>query len=235
MSVPGNDRAAFAAAVATLSASAVGADLCGPFIGVAGAEGASVSTLGRPLGTETVCASNALAARIDEIQIDFGEGPCWDALSNRRPVLESDLRRSSNSRWPNAREAFRELDIGAIFAFPLYVGDVNVGSVDLYTATPRVFSSRDVTHIAALAEIASRLILRRALDGLGNTDDGLEEGPHSRRQMHQASGMVAAQLGIGVDDALLVLRGRAYSSGRTVAAIAADVIDRRVAFDISDS
>jgi len=232
MSLPGDDRAAFADALARLSAARHGDDLCGPFIGAVQVTGASISTLGRPLGSETVCASNRTAARIDEIQIDLGEGPCWDALSRRRPVLEADLARTTSTNWPNAREAFRSLDVGAIYSFPLYVGELSVGAVDLYSERPRDLTARAVADVTTLAEIASRRILQRALDDVEHTEDGLPDGPHSRREMHQASGMVAAQLGIAVEDALLVLRGRAYSTNRTVAQVAEDVVARRLRFDI---
>ncbi|PVW06516.1 transcriptional regulator [Microbacterium sp. Gd 4-13] len=231
-SLPGDDRAAFSEALARLSAARKGDDLCGPFVGAAQVSGASISTLGRPLGSETVCASNRTAARIDEIQIDLGEGPCWDALSDRRPVLETDLARTTSTNWPSAREAFRLLDVGAIYSFPLYVGELSVGAVDLYNDRPRDLTARAVADVTTLAEIASRRILQRALDDVEHTEDGLPDGPHSRREMHQASGMVAAQLGIGVEDALLVLRGRAYSTSRTVAQVAEEVVARRLRFDL---
>jgi hypothetical protein len=40
--------------------------------------------------------------------------------------------------------------------------------------------------------------------------------------------MVAAQLRIDVDDALLVLRGHAFAHGRTVREVANDVVERRL-------
>lgn len=64
-----------------------------------------------------------------------------------------------------------------------------------------------------------------------SVDDGSVDSPYVQREMHQASGMVAAQLSIGVDDALLALRGRAMASGRSVGEIAADVVARRLVFD----
>jgi hypothetical protein len=43
--------------------------------------------------------------------------------------------------------------------------------------------------------------------------------------------MVAAQLSVSADDALLVIRGRAFSSGRSVEAVAADIVARLLTFD----
>ena len=61
--------------------------LCQPFLNVLPVTGASISMLKSPFRTEVVCASDALAARLDELQIDLGEGPCWDAVSTLQPVL----------------------------------------------------------------------------------------------------------------------------------------------------
>ncbi len=68
---------------------------------------------------------------------------------------------------------------------------------------------------------------------VNNVDGGMGDGPSSRHEMDQASGMVAAQLSIGVDDALLALRGRAFASGRSVGEVAADVVARRLIFNHS--
>ena len=226
--IPG-DRQAFVDAVTQLTgATSAGDDLCGPFVGALGVSGAVISTLGDPLGSQTVCASDRVAARIDEIQIDLGEGPCWEAARTRRPVLETDLRNAGGKGWPGAREALRELDIGSLFAFPLFVGPLSIGSVDLYDEAPGQLSPTGLEEGTVLASIAARHVLRRALDDLDSVDDGIAGGPFSRRVQHQASGMVAAGLQISVDDALVVLRGHAFATGRSVREVAADVVARRI-------
>jgi AmiR/NasT family two-component response regulator len=55
-------------------------------------------------------------------------------------------------------------------------------------------------------------------------------GSHQVR-VHQATGMVAAQFGVGVAEAIALLRARAWSSDRPISAVAADVVDRRLRFD----
>lgn len=228
--MPGG-RPAFVDAVARLTASTGRADdLCGPFVGALGVSGAVISTLGDPLGSQTICASDGVAARIDEIQIDLGEGPCWEAVRRRQPVLENDLRNAGGKGWPGAREALRQLEIGALFAFPLVVGPLSFGSVDLYAETPGRLSPTEVEGGTVLASIAARHVLRRALDDLDSVDEGMAGGPFSRREQHQASGMVAAQLQMGVDDALVVLRAHAFATGRSVREVAADVVARRLSF-----
>jgi len=203
--------------------------LCLPFLRVLPVTGAAVSTLGAPFGSETVCASDAQAARLDELQFDLGEGPCWDALSSRRPVLHDDLNTDS-SRWPLFTEAVAGSGVGAMFAFPLALGSLSIGAVDLYANSPRALSAAQVEDAATLAAICSRQVLRRALAAHPLASAAADEGGFSRREVHQATGMVLAQLGVNAADALLIINGYAFARGRTVRDVAADIVARRIDF-----
>ena len=55
-----------------------------------------------------------------------------------------------------------------------------------------------------------------------------------KRQVHQASGMVSAQLDVNVGHALIRLRAYAFGHDRPLAEVAKDVVARRLRFD-SDS
>ena len=205
-------------------------NLCSPFLRVLPITGVAISTLGAPFGTETVCASDASAARLDELQFDLGEGPCWDALATRRPVLTSNIRRHGNPNWPVFRQTIDETDIGGLFAFPMRVESLDIGAVDLYSHRPRSLTGAEVADATALVRIAARQVLRRVL--LSHTmkpDPGADEG-YSRRVVHQATGMVLAQLDLSASDALLILQGYAFSHGRTVREVAEDVVSRNLDF-----
>jgi len=218
---------AFSLALAALTAGG-GSDLCSPLRAAVAMPGAVISTLGSPMGSQTVCASTRLGARIDEIQIDLGEGPSWEALRTRRPVAAADLQADGGALWPGAWAALRELDLGSVYAFPLFVGTVGIGSIALYSMAARELSGADITRVTRLAAIVSATLLRRELDRLEVTGEEAPDEPYSRREVHQATGMVAARNGIDVDDALMLLRGHAYAAGRSVRAVAADVIARRL-------
>lgn len=208
-----------------------GADLCGPFVTAIAVTGAAVTTLGNPLGTQTVCASNATAARVDEIQADLGEGPCWVAHATGRPVYEPDLQYGSSTDWPIARAAMRETGIGAVHAFPLVVGDLRIGSVDLYTDAAGSLTPPQVTDASALASIAARQVLLRAFQEIARGNPEMADGQYSRREVHQASGMVSVQLGISVEDALVLLQGYAFGNDRSLRDTARDVVERRLNFN----
>lgn len=207
--------------------------LCRPFLQVLPVTGAALSTIGSGLGVATICASDDAVARIDELQIDLGEGPCWDALVTRAPVIHPDVAAEPAPNWPAFMEALREFDIGALFAFPLSLGELEVGSVDFYSRTPRDLSETEVADVSALSRVAAWQVLRRVLsdDSQNAIDvDGDPSPGFSRKQVHQATGMIIAQLEVPATDALLLLRAHAFASGRTVRDVAHDVVSRKLAF-----
>ena len=205
-------------------------NLSEPFLTVLPVSGAAVSVL---VGSaqSTISTTDAVATRLDEIQFDLGEGPCWDAMSSRQPVLSPDFASERVSNWPLFRDQVLGDPIGqdvrALFAFPLYVGSLNIGAVDLYADAPRELEAVEVSRVSKLAELASWQVLRRVIG-----DDGITEDPSplSRREVHQATGMVLAQLDITSEQAVVLLRAHAFATGRTVREVAIDVVERHLDF-----
>jgi len=207
--------------------------LCAPFLAVLPVGGAALSVLAGSAGQSTVCSSDDTATRLDEMQFDLGEGPCWDAMSTRAPVLTPDLAVDGAAAWPLFTDAVRNdaasAGVRAIYAFPLFVGSLDLGAVDLYSSSVKPLESGQVTDATQLASLAAWQVLRRIL--ADNAVDDLDTpAPYSRREVHQATGMILAQLDISAADAALLLRAHAFASGRTVAEVASDVIERRIDF-----
>ena len=221
-----------ATAVAELRrASESGGDLAGPLLAVLPVSGLSIATMGDLLGSETVSATDDVAARLDELQFDLGEGPCWDALVERRPVLEPDLRSAPERLWPAFSRALDDVPIGALFAFPLMLGPLALGAMDLYSGGAHVLSDRHSRRASELAQEVSRHLLRRAVSEVA--DDHLQEATadrFSRRRVHQATGMVLAQVGISPDDAELLIQGHAFARGVSMREVAEDVLAGRLSF-----
>lgn len=226
-----SDRRAFGAAIEDLSsAHENGTSLCEPFLRVLPITGVSISTLGAPFGSETVCASDDHAARLDELQFDLGEGPCWDAMSTRLPVLTPDLHGAVPSAWPIFLQSIGDAPVGALYAFPLALGSLDIGAVDLYSRHPGALSEAQIVDTLALASIVALQVLRRTLSAQTLKPDAEADDGYSRRVVHQATGMVLAQLGLSAADALLVIHGYAFSHGRSVREVAVDVVGRRLDF-----
>ena len=200
------------------------------FVDLLPISGAAVSTVGHPLGSETVSATDAVAARLDELQFDLGEGPCWDAVRKASMVAVPRFRADGARRWPAFADAVAGESIESLFAFPLSVGTLCLGAVDLYSiSSPVALDDEQRRQAATLAGVVGRHVLSRALT---TRSEGAEEsaGPFSRRAAHQATGMVLAQLDTDPDDAMLVIQAHAFASGRRLMDVAADIIDRRLWF-----
>ncbi|PRY70554.1 ANTAR domain-containing protein [Glaciihabitans tibetensis] len=212
--------------------------LCEPFLRVIPVTGASVSVLSAPVGQSTVCASNETAARLDELQFDLGEGPCWTALASKEPVLAPVLA-DQRSKWPMFADAVlgdtRGREVAGMFVFPLVVGTLEIGAVDLYSTEHLMLSQGQIADASALAGVAAWQVLRRILgeEAAGATAEAAT-GRASRREVHQATGMVLAQLGVSADDAALLLRAHAFATGRSVRDVATDVVERRLDFSAQD-
>ena len=190
--------------------------------------GASVSTVGDFLGTETLAATDATIAKIDEHQFDLGEGPCWDALATLEPVLEPDVREHPRKVWPAFSKRLEDHGVAAIFAFPLAIGPLRIGAIDLYSTTPAELDNTTTTQTSALASIISRHVLRDALRSAG-ADTG-PRGPYSRRTIHQATGFVIAQCGVSTDDAYLLMQGHAFAEGVSMEETAGETLAGRLVF-----
>lgn len=197
-------------------------------------DGVSISTLVSPFGAETVSASDAAAAHCDEIQLDLGEGPVWQAVGTGSVVCAPDLAATAADAWPAALSALREAGVGSVFAFPMRIGRTCIGTVGLYADHPVALPPRSVSAVAALAHATSRAVLHLAVGRAESEEPGeWRSSEYSRREIHQAVGMVAAQTGTSPDEAILLLRAAAFAAGRSVRAVAVDVLDRVT--DLSDA
>lgn len=58
----------------------------------------------------------------------------------------------------------------------------------------------------------------------------LENGGNFRHVVHQASGMVAVQLGVAVGEALIRLRASAFANDRLLDEVADEVVGRQLRF-----
>jgi hypothetical protein len=209
--------------------------LCEPCLRLLPVTGVAVSTLSGPIHADTVCATDDTAFGLEEMQFDLGEGPCWEAFASRRPVSVPDLWLPEQPRWPLFAEAVRKTRARAFFAYPLSVGATAVGVMDLYCSTPGALNDpaeheAGVLAGAVAAELLNRVLSAEDVDLMGGANAGRpspwRDHPQDRRAIHQATGMLMAQLDLPVGAAYARLRGHAFASGMTVADVAAAMVAR---------
>jgi hypothetical protein len=175
--------------------------------------------------------TNEVSAFIEELQFTLGEGPCFDAHRLAQPIAVPDLA-ATTARWSAFIPPVLKAGVRAIFGFPLQVGAVRIGAMDLYRDQPGELT--DDQHEAALvmADVVVHSVLATQAEASpGELAIELELMARRRHTVDQASGMVAEQLGASPSDALIRLRARAFAEDRLVADLARDVVARRLRFD----
>lgn len=206
-------------------------DLCRPYLAKLPVTGAAVSLFGGATAETLVCASDALAARLDELQFSLGEGPRWRAVRTRLPVLVPDAQSVLHPDWPMFDKAISGTDAAALFVFPLTVGAADLGVVELYHSVPGTLSRTEQATAAMLAGQTSWCLLRKILTvSSPEADAAANPVLMSRREIHQATGMVLAQSGASAADALLMLRAYAFAHDLTLRETADAVIEGRLSF-----
>jgi GAF domain-containing protein len=203
-------------------------NMCARVLPVSGV-GLALMTNDGPAGT--VAATDGGALELEELQFSLGEGPCVDASGSGRPVLQPDLGRTARRCWPVFAAGAESAGLAAVFAFPLRVGGIRVGVLDLYRTTAGVLSDDELADALSFADAATALLLHlQAQDaGVGLPRDSLTV-LDDRAEVHQATGVVSVQAAVSLQDALLLLRARAYADQRPIGTLAHDVVNGVVDF-----
>lgn len=210
--------------------------LCSPFVEALGVGGASMVVFGFQRQQLTVCTTDPIAARLDALQFELGEGPHWDVLGNGMPALYPDLHRDVHTPWPVLAESARALGIGAMFAFPMTIGAATAGAVDLYCLESRRLDTHQVSLGSFMANRVAATAVKVGTE-LAAATGPVEtlSAPALRREVHQATGVIQAQLNTTATDAFARLRAHAFSVGRPVEQIAQDVVGKKLDFsDLPD-
>ena len=206
--------------------------LCELAAEVTGVSGASIMLLSEEFSTGSLCTTDGVAVYFDDLQFTLGEGPSLDAHTHGFPVLEPDLAAASSARWPALVPPAVRAGVRAVFAFPLRIGAVRLGSVTLFRDAPGPLDDSHYADALAVAVVATRTILALQADAPpGSVAVELVEGANFHFVVHQAAGMVSIQLGVKVTEALVRLRAYAFVAERSIDDICRDIVDRRLRLD----
>lgn len=208
--------------------------LCEVCAEVTGMSGAGVMLMSGDAHRGSLCTTNEVSAVIEQLQYVLGEGPCVDAYQQDWPVLEPDLANPQSSRWPAFAGQAAEAGARALFGFPLQVGSVRLGALNLYRDRPGPLTDDQHADALVLADlVAQSVLVLQAGAQPGTVAAELEAGAELQYVVHQASGMVSAQLGVSVGHALVRLRAFAFSNGIPLAEVAERVIRRKLRFAVT--
>jgi hypothetical protein len=206
--------------------------LCTVAAEVTGMSGAGIMLMSGDVPGGSLCTSDAVSAVIEDLQYALGEGPCVDAYQQAHAVLEPDLMHPIAARWLAFSDAAVDAGARAVFGFPLQVGAVRLGALNLYRDLPGALTDAQHSDALVMAEVAAQTILSiQANAPPGKLAAELELGADFHYVVHQASGMVAAQLGVSVGQALIRLKAHAFGNDRALSEVALDVVKRTLRFD----
>jgi hypothetical protein len=176
-----------------------------------------------------LCTSNTVSHLIEELQYTLGEGPCVDAYQQDKVVTEPDLADPVTRRWPAFTPPTLRAGVRAIFGFPLRVGSVRLGALNLYRDRSGPLSGDQHADALVVADVAARWVLEaQAGAPLDTVADELEAGADFHFAVHNAAGIVSIQLQVSVTEALIRLRAYAFTSDRLLTDVAEDVVAHRL-------
>jgi len=203
--------------------------VCPPIVGV---NGAGVMLMSGDVPQGSLCATDAVSQLIEELQYTLGEGPCVDAYLHDQVVAEPDLAEPTTRRWHAFTPPALEAGVRAVFGFPLRVGTVRLGALNLYRDRPSPLTTDQHADALVMADITARWVLDAQAGAASDTvATELELGADFHFTVHNAAGMVSVQLGVSVAEALIRLRAFAFGQDRPLADVAQDVISRLVRLD----
>ncbi len=218
------------ASVAPEDGQAVGLlELCTAGVEITEVSGAGIMLMTGDEPQAALCVTNPVSELIEELQFTYGEGPCIDAHHRSVAVSEPDLAAPEVPRWAAFSRGAVEGGVRAVFGFPIQIGTVRLGALNLYRDVPGPLTATQHTDAQVVADSSARTIMATQAAAIpGSLGAELEPGTALRFVVHQASGMVATQLGVGVDEALVRLRAYVFARDGLVTDVAEDVVARRV-------
>ena len=171
-------------------------------------------------------ATNELAATLDDLQDVVGEGPSFEAAHTGQVVV-ARLGDGDEDRWALFSDRLNAMGfVGTLVAVPLRTELSVLGVLSLH----RQGADRDEDLVSArfLGATVGTALLHDPR--VGRPDQLSKDAWAVRSRIHQATGMIVAQVGIRAEDAMALLRGQAFARNTSLADVAHDVIERRINF-----
>ena len=181
---------------------------------------AGVSIVHRNGSIDTPAATDALVDRADQLQYEFEEGPCLDAIWHHNTVLSPDL--SQEDRWPTwAPRVAAEFGVRSMLCLQLFTSRDVVGGFNLYSVGAGAFDADDqdtATYLAAHVAVA--------VAQTQHADD-LRIGALNRTIIGQAQGILMERFALDAGQAFDLLRRVSQDNNRKLLRIADELVHTR--------
>ena len=184
----------------------LGDDIAG-ILGVAGAGAMLEDQHGR---LRFVAASDPILKTLEQLQIEFDEGPCLHAYRTGTVVHATDL--GGDTPFPRFAKAALQVGMGSVFSYPmLFQGEV-IGALNLYDTDPRPLPEDADQAGRTLAGVATAYLLHaRDITRFRTENVQLQRALDRRIVIEQAKGFVRAASGTDAAGAWEAIRHHARS------------------------
>lgn len=169
---------------------------------------------------DSAATSSRVPARSDELQQEFGEGPCVDAAWSEAIVRVPDL--AHDARWPGwAPQAESELGVRSILCVQLFTHEHQMGALNLFSAKPDQFDVEAEDEAMAIAAHAAV-----AVAAARNIDE-LQVGLARRTVLGQATGILMERYQLDSHQAFEVLRRTSAQTHRKIFQLSSELVLHR--------
>jgi hypothetical protein len=210
--------------------------MCESCVAATEVDGGAVALLSSAGVRAVLCTTDDASTALETLQVDLAEGPCVDAGLGYSPVLISDLRDPTEGiaeRWPFFLAQTEKLGVRGVFAFPLRIGSVVLGTLELHRASAGPMGRRHLSAALGAAREMGAAIVDVGVSVNGGVNGGPVDVGHlgpSAASVHQAAGMAMVQLGSTIDEAMAQLRATAFAEGVSLITLSAEVVGGRRRF-----
>lgn len=199
--------------------------LCEASVELLHAHGAAV-TLTTDTTRQLLLTTDETAQALEGAQDVAGQGPSLDTVRDREVVI-ARFAPGADDRWPLLMEQAAISDFrGTIIATPLLGEHALVGVLSVYRTADEMPTDRLVATFLGHT-VGTAMLLDPQLE---HPEALSPRTWASMAVIHQATGMVVAQVGVHQEDAVALLRAQAFFQNTTLDDVASQVVQRSINF-----
>lgn len=168
---------------------------------------------------ETPAATSGVVNRAHQLQVDFDEGPCLDAIEGRATYVTNDVRQ--DPRWPQWGPAAADIGVLSAVGVRLATRERGYGSLNIYAQRLDAFTDRD-------AEVAEMLAAHAtAAFASAHERQGLQTALDSRSIIGQAQGILMQKFDIDSNAAFEFLKRISQHENQKLVTMAEAIVVQR--------
>lgn len=170
---------------------------------------------------QTPAATTPRVDRAHQLQVEYDEGPCLDAINGRATYRTDDV--GSDLRWPRWGPAAAAIGIHSAVGVRLATRTRGYGSLNIYADRPSAFTATDEQVAEMLAAHATSALVA------GERAEGLTAALESRTTIGQAQGILMEKFDIKADAAFEFLKRISQHENKRLHTVAEAIVVQREA------